>query len=160
MLGLLGQAATPPVAGESFWILYDRLRPAILTGFLTASGFLFAMKTFIVVMMKRDVYDSEAYGALIAELRTIDKGKRYYGPLQNLRRLLFCAILCCLSTSLLDITLGLVHHWLIAAICISAAVLSIALVMASVVLVNRNVCAWLTAEEKKKTPNLADTKRP
>jgi hypothetical protein len=150
MIGLLSQAATTMPSGEVFWLLYDRLRPAMFSGFLTASAFLFAMKTFIVATMKRDVYDTDQYGKLLAELRTIKKDLPYYGPLCNLRRMLFYAILCCLITSLLQVTLGLVHHWLAGAVCLVAAAASISFVLCSVIIVNRNIAAWLDAAEKKR----------
>ncbi|MCC7351842.1 MAG: hypothetical protein IT446_14880 [Phycisphaerales bacterium] len=150
MLGLLSQFTETMTSGESFWVLYDRLRPALFSGFLTASAFLFAMKTFIVATMKRDVYDTDHYIKMISELRTIKNDLPYYGPLCNLRQRLFCAILCCLITSLLQVTVGLVHHWLAAASCLFAALVSVGFVLWSVITVNKNIAEWLDAAEKKR----------
>lgn len=49
--------------------LQDSFRPMLFGGFLSLGGFVFSMRTFLVVKLKESVYDNESYLALWATAR-------------------------------------------------------------------------------------------
>lgn len=136
--GLFKQPYCHPM--EKFGEFYGRsLRGSLFTGFLTLGGFLLSLKTFIVVNMKKEVFDNEKYKKEWYDQNKLDAVGTYFGPLQYLSTLLFIAIVCCVATAILQLTLGLFETTLAAAICLWAALLSILFLLRCLLLIRQNL---------------------
>ncbi len=122
---------------------HDKLRGSFFTGFLTLGGFLFSLKTFIVIKMKEGLYDHPNYRKNYAEKMALLKGPvTIFTPLRNLTDLLFAAIVSSLTTSLLQVTLGLSSRWWAVGICLAS--IGVTLVFLSVALfqIKSNLDEW------------------
>lgn len=120
----------------------DKLRGSLFAGFLTLGGFLLSLKTFIVVNMKKEVFESPAYKAQWEQQKKLDTknkmGKRYT-PLRYLSGVLYAAILSCLSTAVLQLTVGLVNSFLAALVCLWAVSVSLLLLAWALWLIRANL---------------------
>lgn len=121
----------------------DNLRVPMFTGFLSLGGFLFAAKTFIVVHMKKEVYDTEGYAKRLSEMRRLNSKLSHYQPLANLSALLFWSVSSSLLTATLQLTLGMIPKNWAAATCMSAAAVTIILLACCLVAIRRNIKCWL-----------------
>jgi uncharacterized membrane protein (DUF485 family) len=120
----------------------EKLRNPLFSGLLSLTGFLFALKAFILTNMKTSLYDRPAYEqiyrASVEEFKK-DSGdtllpshmKRYAG-LDELRGLLEFTLTVCLIAAIVQLSLGLVNHWIASLVCITIAVNAIALLGLSV----------------------------
>jgi len=105
----------------------DRLRGSLFAGFLTLGGFLLSLKTFIVLNMKKEVFDTDEYLKEWRSQKKLDVRKRMgtrFDPLRELSRVLFLAIASCVCTAILQLTLGLAETWWAATICLWSCVVS------------------------------------
>ncbi|MCK6586798.1 MAG: hypothetical protein L6Q76_04345, partial [Polyangiaceae bacterium] len=81
--------AAIPFTGKEFHEFYAHsMRGSLFTGFLTLSGFLFSVNTFIVVNMKKELYDHVSYFEKVTRLQGVNPNLTFYGPLRRLSRLL------------------------------------------------------------------------
>jgi hypothetical protein len=139
----------------------DNLRSNFFAGFLTLGTFLFAVKTFIVVKLKEDVFDTDFYRVRLKKMRSLSGGKKlaHYAPLKNLTGLLFYAALSSLVCAVLQATLGLIERPWCAVICILSAIIAVVLLFFSLVQVKRNLDLWLEELEKlSEAKEIADAK--
>jgi hypothetical protein len=91
-LALIGSTAAADQ--QSFHQFYaQNLRASLFTGFFTLSGFLFSVKAFMVINMKKDIYESPAYLSRLERLRKVNKDLSSYGPLSRLSKLLFWTVM-------------------------------------------------------------------
>ena len=162
---------------QSITTFYEsKLRDPLFSGLLSLTGFLFALKAFILTNMKTSLYDRPAYEQLYREsitaYRKIHNGdklpnklKRYAG-LDGLRCLLAFTLLVCLLSSILQLSVGLIEHWVASMACVIAAVNAIALLCLSVWNMQMNmkdlVSYWnseyeMTPEERQSFDPNADT---
>ncbi len=120
----------------------DKLRGSLFAGFLTLGGFLLSLKTFIVVNMKKEVFESPVYKKKWDEQKKLDTknqmGKRY-SPLRYLSGVLYAAIVSCLSTAVLQLTVGLVDSFLAALVCLWAVAVSLLLLAWALWLIRANL---------------------
>lgn len=105
------------------------LREPLFSGFLTIGAFLFSLKTFIITVMKKEVYDTEEYKRKFLELQDIDKSLKKYDNLKYLGELLFYTVLTSLIVAVSQFTLGFLNFDLASMICTSLAVSGIALLI-------------------------------
>lgn len=108
------------------------LRGGMFSGFLTLSGFLFSMNTFIVVNMKKELYDRDTYISHIEDTREINEAVTIYGPLERLSQLMLRAVAFSLAAAVSQFTVGLFSAWPAVVICATlagAALLYMALVL-------------------------------
>ncbi len=128
----------------------ENLRNILFTGLLTLGTFLFAVKTFIVVKLKEDVFDQAFYLERVRKMQKLSPGKniQQYQPLRNLMTVLFYASLLSISSAVLQVTLGLVGALWTTVVCITAAAVSIALLFWAMILVKINLNVWLEELEK------------
>lgn len=90
------------------WDFYAKnLRTGLFTGFLTISSFLLAMTTFVVMNLKAQYYDLEAYAERVKKRREVGCKRPYYRPLQNLGAALLASMCLTLAASLSQYTIGL-----------------------------------------------------
>ena len=155
MLQPLAQAILPATVVASqptvdvFYSFYAAsLRGVLFTGFLTLSGFLFSMMTFIVINMKKEVYDTDQYMQEISTKRELNPKLTQYGPLRRFSRFLFWSVLSSLLTAVSQLTVGLYAHRGSAILCLGLAAISVTLVGTSLVLLACNLNAWFQRLEQ------------
>lgn len=125
----------------------EKMRASIFAGFLTLGSFLLALKTGIVIKIKEGVYDKKEYQEKILSAAEL-AGATIYGPLRRLSRLLSVAVFSALSTSALQLSLGLLTYWWAASICLSVATFALLVVMASFLLIQANLGTWFDLMEE------------
>jgi len=118
------------------------LRGHLFAAFLALGGFLLSLKTFIVVTMKENVYDSDKYKKNFKDKQKLNSSLKLYAPLQELSDLLFYAILASIISALLQMTIGLYPYWVAAMIAISSSIFAMVLLLASLHLIKRNLDGW------------------
>ncbi len=124
------------------------IRPGLFTGFLTISGFLFSAHTFIVVHMKKEVYESERYRTRITHKRKTNKEFAYYGSLRRLSRYLMTTVAVALATSLCQVTLGLYAKNWVAVVCLGMAAFSFVMLVGSILIMGLNLQEWFNDLEE------------
>ena len=128
------------------------LRGNLFAGFLTVGGFLFSLKTFIVIKMKENVYDHEKYQERVAEQQQLNGNISFYGPLRRLSDLLFISVLASICCAVLQLTVGLIDHWFTVLLCIWSAIFASALLIWSLFIIKSNLNDWFEfLEDSKKT---------
>lgn len=110
------------------------VRTGLFSGFLTLSGFLLAMKTLVVIQLRKELYDTEYYRKRVLKHREVNPRITVYSPLRRFGRFLLAAVICSIATSVLQFTLGFYEQDWAAGVCMAAAgvtiiVLTIALLM-------------------------------
>lgn len=146
-----------PRPADTFFAFYAaNLRGSLFSGFLTLGSFLVAVNTFIVVNMKKELYDSRGYRDRVAKMRALNERITFFGPLRRLSALLFWTIILAIGTSVSQLTVGIVfHHWLAAAFCIALAAATIAMLIAVLVVIKRNLRSWFDYMEDEAQKQLA-----
>jgi len=115
------------------------IRASLFSGFLTLGGFLLSLKTFIIVNMKKEVYEKKEYGEIFdAAAKRGASGSRY-GPLEDLGDVIFFAIVSCITTACLQMTIGLFAKAWSSAICLAAALYSIVMLLFVLRLIRLNL---------------------
>jgi hypothetical protein len=136
---------SPPITrGERFFNFYAaNLRGSLFSGFLTLGSFLVAVNTFLIVNLKKEVYDHPAYKKIVYKNRDETKTASFYGPLSRLSRLLYSTIILALSTSAAQLTIGvLIQHWLAAAACLLLAAFTMAMLFFALAQIRGNLSDW------------------
>src|SRR5207237_4623452 len=111
------------------YCLYDaKLRTSLFTGFLTLGGFLLTLKTFMLVQLKKELYDTQQYKERVLNQREVRPELSLYGPLTRLGTLLVFCVLGTLSASAAQFTIGFIPNRITAALAISMAVMALVLV--------------------------------
>lgn len=127
----------------------QNLRGSLFTGFLTIGGFLYSAHTFIVIHMKKELYDSDHYKTKVKKIKELSgDSKSMYQPLRNSSRLLLFAVMLSLVTSVCQLTLGLVDRNWAAAICVTLAVLTFGILTTCVVVMTGNMKDWFDSLEE------------
>jgi len=127
------------------------LRGHLFAAFLALGGFLLSLKTFIVVTMKENVYDTDKYKKNFEDKVKINPDLKLYKPLQELSDFLFYAILASIVSALLQMTLGLYPHWIPALIAITSSVFAMVLLLNCLFLIKRNLDSWFDSLHRKDT---------
>lgn len=128
---------------DDFWAFFNtNIRASLFAGFLSLGGFLLSLKTFIIVNMKKDVFDTEKYKKTWEDQSKLDRngkiGKRY-DPLRELSNVLFAAIVTAIGTAVLQITFGLRESFWTTFICLWAATFSTMLLLTCLWLIKSNL---------------------
>lgn len=95
---------------KSFKFYAENIRGNLFAGFLAMGGFLLSLKTFIVITMKDNIYDTKEYKERV---KSQNKGTeptkgQIYKHLKELSDILVYAIFSCIVTAVLQLTYGLV----------------------------------------------------
>ena len=135
------------------------LRTSFFAGFLTLGGFLFSVQMFITSKLKENVYDSKKYRERIEILRKTKPDLEFYGPLKRFNHMLLFGVLLSLSTSLLQITLGLIETPITVVICYLAAIVTIVVVLLCLWGLKGNLKDWFQwiEEEANEKPGEDDS---
>ena len=158
---LLAAFAASIVTVVLFWNISDlpkftnyfaeNLRGNLFAGFLTVGGFLFSLKTFIVIKMKENVYDHRKYKDRVEEHRKHNKDITFYGPLRRLSGLLFVSVLSSIFSAVMQLTVGLIDKWYAALACIWSSVIAITLLTVSIFVIKNNLDQWFEFLEDSQT---------
>jgi len=118
----------------------DKLRSDFFSGFLAVGAFLLSLKTFIVMTMKTNVYDTESYKETWENNKRLNSniGTRYSG-LRELNRSMFSAIFYSLVAAVFQVTLGLIESITLVFISFNLCAISIAYLSYCLFLVKRNL---------------------
>ena len=127
------------------------LRNNLFAAFLTLGGFLYSLKTLIIIKMKENVYDHEKYLKKIERKRRNNSEITHYGALRRLSDLLYYTVFFSLCTSLLQFTLGLYEHWFTALICSYSALVCICMFAFSLMVIKQNLNYWFEFLEEEKS---------
>lgn len=107
--------------------------------FVSVGAFLLSLKTFIVLTMKKELFDTEAYKKVHEKMSSGGDVGGLYAPLKQLNDYIYWAILMSLLTAVLQVTLGFFPYLVPVVICISMAMASSVYLVWSLVLVKRNL---------------------
>lgn len=121
--------------------IYDeKLRSDFFSGFLAVGAFLLSLKTFIVMTMKVNVYDTTHYEENWKKQHALDAkvGARYKG-LKRLNDCLFNSILASLTAAVAQVSIGLVGGVLVTFLCVWLCALSVLYLTFCLYLVKRNL---------------------
>lgn len=92
---------------DTFISLYtEAVRLNIFSALLTLAAFLFSLKTFIIVKLKEDVYDSPSYDTMVKQLAEISpniKKESKYKNLENFSNMLYWTVVVCFVTSIINL---------------------------------------------------------
>lgn len=118
----------------------DKLRSDFFAGFLAVGAFLLSLKTFIVMTMKVNVYDTLDYEKNWKKQYALDTkvGPRYRG-LNRLNDCLFNSILASLVAAVAQVSIGLFGGAAITLLCIWLCCLSVFYLTFCLYLVKRNL---------------------
>ena len=103
-----------------------------------------SLKTFIIVNMKENVYDSLHYKRNWEDQSKLGHNGGLYEPLKDLSDLLYYAILASILSAVFQITIGLHLHWLSSVFCIWSVIFAVLLLLDSLVLIKRNLNTWFS----------------
>jgi hypothetical protein len=147
--GISGITA-PPLEDEVYKFYSQNLRSIFFTGLLTLSSFLLAANAFIVINLKKEVYDSKGYVKYVRGIRQTNSSMSFYGPLKRLSRLLLYNIALALVASVTQVTVGIIWKSRIGAtICITTAGAAISLLFVTLLMINANLNDWFEHMEKE-----------
>lgn len=123
--------------------LYDeKLRSDFFSGFLAVGAFLLSLKTFIVMTMKTNVYDTQQYKEKWEKQYKLDKkvGSQYKG-LRRLNDWMFNSILASLTAAIAQVTIGLIGGPALVFICLLLSFASVLYLIYCLYLVKINLDA-------------------
>lgn len=132
----------------------DQLRSAMFGGFLTVAGFLFSLKTFIIVKMKEDVYDAPRYKKMINRRKKLNPNITQYGGLRNFAALLFWSVLLSFLAAISHFTIGLVPHLWAVQVAAWISIWTMFVFLASLIILQNNLRSWFEhlEEEQDSSP--------
>ena len=139
------------------------LRGSLFTGFLALGGFLMSAKTFIIVNMKKEVYDSEKYELTWLDglkLNGADKYWTLFYPLRRLSNIIFYTIAFCFVASIAQLTIGLFKALAAVMICFFVVIVAVCFLMLSLFLIKKNLATMFDHLDVKSLEQMeADRKR-
>ena len=130
--------------GESgLFVLYDKkLQTPLFTGFLTIGGFLLTLKTFVLVQLKKELYESPYYKKSLNDKRRLNPDLSLYGPLNRLGTLLVLCVLSALITAVLQLSIGFIPNKFASASCLAFGAGTLALVFQAWYEIRQNLTTW------------------
>jgi hypothetical protein len=140
-----------PVASDSpvFQFYATNLRGSLFTGFLTLGSFLVAVNTFMIVNLKKEVYEHKLYKIRVHDARRKYPNASFFGPLRNLSRLIFTTIVLAMVTSVSQLTVGVLWRSCASAIlCLGLAAATIIFLFFSLYFIHVNLKDWFTFLEQ------------
>ena len=127
--------------------LYDEFKVAILTASVTIGAFIFTMKSFIVQMMKREVYDTPKFKKWLEQTQVHNAN---FSPVAGLRKLtttLIVTVWIALINATLVIPLSAWHTNVSAVIGFALTSLTIVTLFIAVFIVSKNLTFMITYME-------------
>ena len=118
---------------------YASVKGYLFVTSITVGAFLFTMKTFIIQTMKKEVYDTSAYGEKYTSAKITNKKLTRYRQLNSLRLFLFLAVAFTLGSGLIQLVLGFFVNIYTVLVCFFIAFVSWVMVFIALILVNNNL---------------------
>lgn len=135
-------------------VYHHEFRTALFLSSLTLSTFLFTMKSFIIQIMKKDVYDTKKHQNNVNDLNRNGIKTEYYSSLRNLSNLITSAIALGILNAFFQFTLGYFDTEFYSWICILTSLLTWILVLIVLTLVSINMSTMISyAEEEAEIAN-------
>ncbi|WPN47502.1 hypothetical protein [Pseudomonas sp. P8_241] len=141
----------PGTTNKIFDFYAKNLRGSLFTGFLALGGFLMSAKTFIIVNMKKEVYDSAKYKQDWLDGRELNGHENYpplFRPLRRLSNILFYTISFSFLASVAQLTIGLFESVTSVVICAFLVILAICFLMLSLYLIKKNLATMFDYLDK------------
>ncbi|MDF5843600.1 hypothetical protein P4053_17650 [Pseudomonas aeruginosa] len=135
----------------------ENLRGSLFTGFLALGGFLMSAKTFIIVNMKKEVYDSAKYKQDWLDGMELNGPENYpplFRPLRRLSNILFYTISFSFLASIAQLTIGLYESVPSVMVCSFLVILAISFLMLSLYLIKKNLATMFDYLDKSHDPVL------
>lgn len=140
----------PAVPPDTLFAFYAAsLRAPLFTGFLTLAGFLLAATTFIVLQMKKELYEKGYYAGRVSRGKAFGGTGAVYAPLRRLGHVLMACVSLALLSSVSQLTIGLIESSITACICIALATLAVLGLSWSIYLVWGNLNTLFREWEKQ-----------
>jgi len=133
----------------------ENLRGSLFTGFLALGGFLMSAKTFIIVNMKKEVYDSAKYKEDWLDGMRLNGSQNYpplFKPLRKLSNILFYTISFSFLASIAQLTIGLYESVPSVIACSFLVILAISFLMLSLYLIKTNLATMFDYLDKSHDP--------
>jgi len=144
------------VSPETFGEIYDqKLQLACFTGFLTVGSFLLAMKAFILVRLREDVYGHAAYKRRYLGQNNNKYAGDYYRGLVELGNLLAVSVIVAFSASVAQVTIGFSSAHGVKAIALALCAGGLALVLIDWLFVYLNLKDWFEFIEEDARQDMA-----
>lgn len=154
MVCLIGMTSASYHGAELYDFYSKSMRIPIFTAFFTLGGFLLSLKTFILIKLKEDLYDSPDYQKRHEGKQSLNPEKTisYYGPLTRLGNFLLYCVLFSLITSVFQFSIGLVDYYIMTAICMATAASTLSMVFIAWWMIRQNLKIWFELMEKNGPP--------
>lgn len=144
----------------TFNTIYDqKLQLACFTAFLTVGSFLLAMKAFILVRLREDVYKHPLYRARYLDQNSNAYAGNYYEGLADLGRLLVISVICSFVASVAQVSLGFSGTHAIKVVAPALCVGVLVLVFFDWLAVYLNLKDWFEFIEKDAMKDLPEAKK-
>ena len=130
------------------------LRGSLFSGFLTLTGFLFSVMTFIVINLNKELYASPYYLKKIKELRKYRKDIPIYASLKRVSKFFVISVFLSLITAISHLTIGLINSNWAAIVCLALSGLSIILLLLVINVIRENINALFVYLEAKAEEDL------
>ena len=139
-------------------------RGPFFTGFLTMGSFLFSVKSFSLLRLLSDVYNSEHYQQTYAKAMKDSSStihvESYMYPIKNLGDLLFWSITISLMASILQISVGLIPSGYSAIFCFCFSFFSILMVFKALFALRIALTDWMEVSSRKNAEILTNGSPP
>jgi len=130
-------------AGIDIYAFYKtNMRSYFFMAFITMGGFLLSLKTFIVINIKKELYDCEQYKKRFAENKEINPELKLYGPLIRLGNFLIYCVIFSILTSISQLTIGIIPNSYASMFCIAMAGGTIAWVFRAWWEIKQSLSSW------------------
>lgn len=147
---LVAASPSAPADDPLFLFYAQNLRASLFAGFLTLGSFLVAVNTFVIVNLKKEVYDHPGYRKILYDRREKKPETKFYGSLNRLSGLLFWTIVLAISTAVLQLTVGVIFRTRSSAIvCLAAAAATMVMLFISLINIRLNLKDWFQFWEKQ-----------
>ena len=129
---------------NDFLQFYSRnMRSELFSALLTLCAILYSLMTFIIVEIKKNVYDDSKYEKRVEERKKINpKTPNKYAPLRRLADLLFYSVMGLLMAAAVQFSLGFVLSGWAALLALYIALCSLTLFAVSLVEIRNNLNVW------------------
>ncbi len=134
---------------ETIKNFFDDFSTSFFSASITLGAFLLSMKTFIIQIMKKDVYDTDEYKIKIQKLNENGANIDRYKPLSNLRKALTYTIYASFITAILQLVASLLSNKYIIIISLISMGITFICVFWAIILVSQNLNILLESKEDK-----------
>lgn len=148
ILMLFSSIFTPDSLRTEIINLYIKnFREILFSAFLTLSGFVFTLETFIIVTIKENVYDNEKYIEKFLNMKKLNPQLRRYAPLIRLKHFLYYTIVYSFMAAMFQLIFGVFNNWYAVLICIWSSFIALLTFVYALYISNNNLKKWFECIE-------------